>query len=666
MMHFGPLARLGLIGVGLVLVLVFAAAVVKQIHNDMVTAVAHWIENRVVRIWKKLTGGGISGGADPAERLTRIISERLEAEHDRLNLASPRPLEVRWAGKLPGGVPVVGRGRLVILGRAGSGKSVLVRRLALDLLKKNPGGPVPVIFGLASWTGQAGLKDWLIGELASVRYDPELGEKGAGKLLEEGKILPVFDGFDEIASGQRPGFLRGLNRDWKGPLVLTSRPEKYHVRALLDKAEVITLEDLETGDALRYLREVPEQNDDGRQIWEPVADELLKNPPTESAWYVREALTTPLMVAIARDVYSKEGDPADLLKQCYTSKEDVEDHLLRSFVPAIYMDSPPRWTPRQAERALGYLAMRLESDIAWWRFGIAAMSAWKRSLLCGLASGLVMAVANGTVTLAAVFGADGFRTTPTQGVEVVAGDVAAIAFGFGLAHWLVIRYRGYALEPSWTAIRVARLFGLSPGGRFEDVRPAAGRFRDGLVVGGVAGLTGILGVLICNQFQTTPGESAPWRGWTALLVSAIAIALMLGLTLGTIAVTQVRVEVTSAAGPLTLLDANRRIATRVATLAGVMSGAAMGVIAWIGAGPVMGAVFAVIGGITIAVGGMLSMSPWGQWVLFGRVWLPLTRRLPWRAREFLDDAHQRGVLRAEGGFYQFRHERLRELYKQEP
>lgn len=661
MTHLGALAHLGLIGVGLGFVLVFALAVAAQIHNDIVTAVAHWIEKRAAR--RKHTGD--TEPENPAERLTMIIRGRLKADHSQLKLASPPPLEVRWAGETPGRGPMVGRGRLVILGRAGSGKSVLVRRLALDLLK-NPGGPVPVIFSLASWTGQAEFKDWLIGELASVRYAPELGEKGAGKLIEEGGILPVFDGFDEIACGQRAGFLRRLNQDWQGPLVLTSRPEEYRERAFLGGAEVIALEDLKIGDALQYLQGVPEQDDDGRQIWEAVADELLKNPPTESAWCAREALTSPLMVAIARDIYNKDGDPADLLKQHYTSKEDVEDHLLRSFVPAIYNNRPSRWTPQQAERALVYLATRLEPDIAWWQFGVGAMSAWKRSLLCGLAAGLVMAVANGTVTFAAVLGADGFRTTPTRGVEVVAGDAAAIALGFGIAHWLAIRYRGYALEPSWSAIRIAALFGLSPGERLQGARSAAGRFRDGLVIGGVAGLTGILGVLICNHSQTTPGESTPWRGWTTLLVSAVAVALVLGLTLGIIAAAQVRVEITSAAGPLTLLDANRRLAMRAATLAGAISGAAMGVIAWIGAGPVMGAVFAAIGGITIAVGGALSLSPWGQWVLFGRVWLPLTRRLPWRVHEFLDDAHQRGVLRADGGYYQFRHDRLRELYKQEP
>ena len=42
--------------------------------------------------------------------------------------------------------------------------------------------------------------------------------------------------------------------------------------------------------------------------------------------------------------------------------------------------------------------------------------------------------------------------------------------------------------------------------------------------------------------------------------------------------------------------------------------------------------------------------------------LPLRGELPWRTRAFLRDAHERGVLRQSGAFYQFRHILLQELY----
>ena len=43
-------------------------------------------------------------------------------------------------------------GRLVVLGEPGSGKTMLMVRLVLDLLaRRSSGGPVPVLASLASW-----------------------------------------------------------------------------------------------------------------------------------------------------------------------------------------------------------------------------------------------------------------------------------------------------------------------------------------------------------------------------------------------------------------------------------------------------------------------------------------------------------------------------------
>jgi hypothetical protein len=55
-----------------------------------------------------------------------------------------------------------------------------------------------------------------------------------------------------------------------------------------------------------------------------------------------------------------------------------------------------------------------------------------------------------------------------------------------------------------------------------------------------------------------------------------------------------------------------------------------------------------------------SLTAWGGWLVFARVWLPLTGRLPWSVVGFLDDACRRGVLRQVGAVYQFRHARLQD------
>lgn len=53
----------------------------------------------------------------------------------------------------------------------------------------------------------------------------------------------------------------------------------------------------------------------------------------------------------------------------------------------------------------------------------------------------------------------------------------------------------------------------------------------------------------------------------------------------------------------------------------------------------------------------LALSAWGRF-LVARAWLAATGQLPWRLMAFLDEAHQRGVLRQSGAGFEFRHLRL--------
>lgn len=72
-------------------------------------------------------------------------------------------------------------------------------------------------------------------------------------------------------------------------------------------------------------------------------------------------------------------------------------------------------------------------------------------------------------------------------------------------------------------------------------------------------------------------------------------------------------------------------------------------------GLIIGFVLGVLAGLV-----RMTLSSWGSWLVFTRLWLPLTGRLPWRPKRFLEDAHDRGVLRQVGAAYQFRHAQLRD------
>ena len=713
-------------------VTVFLVAVLARLKDITVEATVRFLQ-RQARYLKKLIfrqppqpiiPSSKADLAAAAQRLAKIIHSRIKDDHMRLRLGESGLLAVRWQGNrdygdgprfakasddISASYVKLATGRLVVLGRAGSGKSILVQRLALgllgdpDVMEYSDSAPIPVIFNMTSWSSDLALDDWLIGQLVSLRYGSFLSVDVARELVQDRWILPIFDGFDEIGPKFRIRFLGNLNMDFGRPMVLTSRNEEYEAAVqggekngrVLSKAAVIELVDLVPSVSLDFLQALSYRTVDkvaGKpvSVWKSIADEIEKPSPAAPAASLARVLKTPLMVALAAAVY-EEDNPVELLEERFSSVGVIEDHLLESFVPAIYkgtVENPSRWRPDTAAHAFRYLAGHLEhransayqlegdsrrQDIAWWQLGNIAMSLWKRSLLCGLASGLVLAIANGIVTSAAVLGADGYMVTPLQGVEVVSGNTLAIVLAFGLVHRFTLAGNGGEIKPSWADIKIIKIFGRAPGERVQLSRGVARRFLDGFVVGSLAGLVGIFGIIIvgqigANRYQKLAQEvpHALPDGWLGLLATGLAIALVLGVTLGNVSILQIPLKVKATAGPLTLLDANRRLAVRGGALAGVLSGIAMGVIVGLQSGAVLGIVYTVIGGLTIGIGGAISVTAWGQWVLFGRLWLPLTRKLPWRTRAFLDDAHQRGVLRQVGGYYQFRHARLQDVYRARP
>jgi len=131
--------------------------------------------------------------------------------------------------------------------------------------------------------------------------------------------------------------------------------------------------------ALTYLRAcIPK----GRhKLWEPVLAYLQM----DSTGPLASALDTPLMLWLMSRIYLNTGrDPARLAdKGFFPDRSAIESHLLDEFVPSLIAMHPPEdntpsrprhnWNVRQAQRGLGYLAMRLnilgQRDFAWWHLG---------------------------------------------------------------------------------------------------------------------------------------------------------------------------------------------------------------------------------------------------------------------------------------------------------
>jgi len=639
--------------------------------------------------------------AEAASLLAYELRARLRREEEQRQIHDPVPLPVRWrpapdvlvdswaniraakpgesvrplplGGELAEIVEVYQRipsGRLVVLGRAGSGKTILTIRFVLGLLAVSaPADPVPVTFSVGSWNpGTTELRDWLIEQL--LRDHPGLAARGpdgatlAAALVETGRILPVLDGFDEIAGGLHRAALAALNATTL-PLLMTSRVDEY--RAAVESSDVLTsagavvLTDLTPSDLADYLPRTTRKRGHTGTVWEPVLAEVRDRPHGDLA----AVLTTPLMVGLARTIYSDtpDHDPTELLDaNRYGTREAIERHLLGSFVPTVYRRQPGSHAHEvdRVEHWLGFLAHHLDRlgthDLAWWQLG-SRMPGWLRmvvsGIVLGIAAGLPAAFAIGLVHSVGV-GTPGAGFANGLSAGLAAGPAEALAVGMtvGLAHGAVLAFGGTVFEPSRVRIKLrgARRFGST------FLRRLAVGLAVGIGLGGGLGIAGELGATfwIVGRIGDTTG---------AAMLFGLVFGLVFGLAWGVMASFEAPVDISSAASPMALLSANRRTVAVQALIFGLVT--CVGYTATVGLlhGPWLGLVHGLSYGLVLGLAvslGIASMTAWGTWLVFARVWLPVNGRLPWSLPAFLEDAYRRGVLRRAGAVYQFRHARLQD------
>jgi hypothetical protein len=311
-----------------------------------------------------------------AEDLARWLVRQWEHEASVRGLDRPQPLQVRWSvtGRPvgPPDVEVFGgqlqrhgdignvadfcttlpSGHMVVLGRPGGGKSALLLLLTLALLQgRKPGDPVPVLLTLSSWDPHEHLDTWLTRRLAeeypALLDEGRYGRQAAARLVDQRVILPVLDGLDEMPESTYRDRMEAINHTVGvgNPLLVACRTAEYERMVAvagmpLGRAAVVELEPVSVNDAAEFLSA---GHIDGRQRWTPVIDSLQTHPQSALA----RALTTPLMVYLARTVYNTPGrDPAQLGDhRSWSTPEQIEAHLLDAYLPAIYASRPRYESP---------------------------------------------------------------------------------------------------------------------------------------------------------------------------------------------------------------------------------------------------------------------------------------------------------------------------------
>lgn len=661
---------------------------------------------------------------EAAEQLKQLVESRWQREEEHRRVNDPFPLPVRfqpvaghlidnWAninlalpeeepepldltgdlGNIAATYRKIPSGRLVVLGEAGSGKTILTLRFALDFLRtRNSNDPVPVVFSLGSWDPAAAvLRDWLIDQL--LRDYPGLvarapnGSTLAAALVEAGHILPVLDGFDEVADGLHAAALKGLNATTL-PLLLTSRPTEYTKAAkkgALARAAGVELIGLTPADLVGYLpRTTRAASGDRGTPWAPVLGELRDHPDSLASTNLATALSTPLMVGLARSVYSDatEKDPADLLDVTrFPAPDDIEDHLVESFVPTVYQPEPPTnghqrrdWEPELVQRWLGYLSRHLDQrqspNIEWWELADSVRRS-SRILTVTLAGTFATGLVDFLFFVVAFLSVREFSAAVGLALLDALMVGPLIGLSFGLIYGVVIMYGGGEFKPAYMRLQ---LVGSRKRAGGRSSRTFATRFGAGALTGLVIALgyapTNTIMRGIAFGFPPTLEEAFDLTLIRALLYG-LTFALVAGSGFAVAYSIETPLDISSAANPVAMLASNRKAVLRgflILTPILILSVAIVGQLVFdifdgirgpLRWGP-NGLAVGLIGGLGGAAAYALGFTAWGQWALISRIWLPLTGRLPWAIVTFLKDAYQRGVLRQAGAVYQFRHGRLQD------
>jgi len=503
--------------------------------------------------------------------------------------------------------------RLVVLGEPGSGKTMLMVRLVLDLLARRvEGGPVPILASVSSWNPAVqDLRDWLDARLLidypALANFPPVGRTEstrAAALLASGMILPVLDGLDEIPEQVRGPAINRIN-DALRPgeqVVVTCRTDQYRdaVRPIcgaevtLRGAAAVGLRPLDAEAVCGYLSD-DAAGPASRARWDPVLKVLGTDAPGG------QALDTPLMVGLARAIYNPRPgelagglrDPAEMCSPDLADRTAVESLLFDAFIPTAYRhDSAGRWKAHDAEKWLVFLADHMQrtgsSDLAWWHLPLAVPG-------FTLAAGTVFGAAVGAAFAAA------FAAAAGAAAGAAFAGRAGVATAFGVGAGAVVGLVVGAMVGA-----VARV------GRTESSKPTVGGAMAGTGTAARAGLA------------TSPVLARAGR------IAAVLAGSAAGVVFGNVAGLVAGVVLGLAAG----------------VVFGVVAGVVAWVVAWVVARAVASAPFGIIRSFTLPARPCYEIA---------RIWLALRHRLPWQLMAFLADAHRRGVLRQAGAVYQFRH-----------
>lgn len=441
----------------------------------------------------------------------------------------------------------------------------------------------------------------------------QFGPDAVSELLDAGRIALFLDGLDELPSDLRAQAVDKVQQAPQGlRFVLTSRRNEFHdvvqVGGPLPNTVVLELGPVSPRTAADFL--VADQFAEDAARWRRIGDQIVAHPTGPLA----RALSTPLMLTLARAAFPPGADPAALMSDDLATEEALRAHLLDQVIVTAYPDARVR---AHAAHWLGWLAGRPaaegaepQRDIRWWLVPALLPGAqWRvfRLLTGGLLGWLVVAFGVGDLL--------GTRVGVLSAIPV--SILVALAAAFGrLAQPARLVVRKPAAAERRVAFSVALAVAVIVGPAVAD---SSGPWP-GLIAG--AGAAAVFGLALSFAHSTPAASStqlSPWRSYRTDVLTTVSVCTV---------------------APLLFALTGFTVAALLGPRAAAVS-------------PADGGRLGLVVGVVGALAGLLRSACGQLWT--AEVMLALSGRGAVRFMPLLETARQRNLLRQAGSAYEFRH-----------
>jgi len=599
------------------------------------------------------------------------------------------------------------QGTLLIVGNAGSGKTVMLLAITKALLNRTRGNSearIPIFVPLGSWAdAQPSLARWLEDELARIYL---VSRELCQQLLDDVGIVLLLDGLDEVRPEHRDSCIAAINtfrRKYPCRLVISCRTNAYKMLpGKLDVDGALELQPLSDAQVDAALYRAEKRVATVRKMLQEEDAELVQaQDVAQPGGKLRELAASPLMLSIIVQLY--DGVTRDEFPS-YRSLKSQRSHLLDAYLARMLgrqdYSSYSAYHTRHTRAALSWLAQQLQRtgqtlffldqiQPAWLASQSAQRAYYLMDRLCGaLIGGLILSLGFAGVVTA-------YGLIRQLGATYWSGLLPDLLLMLSIGAMLGGLFGGHPERHSagvpvfWTQVR-DRVIGWVSGGLLLGtvVFVITASIPSALVCSLMGALAGLLmgrptlrGRLVVLVEERRWSWERTLRLLPAYLSAGIVVGLLIGLLVGQVdgLLGQLLPPLTASivAGLLTGLLASAifgvtyrddeekavpnqgiwrsgRNAIR-SGLEGALGGALFG--ALVMAGPVSWIITALIVGLigALACGGITVISH-----LALRLVIWQHTPFPLRSVRFLEHAVERGVLQRVGGGYQFLHPLLRE------